>query len=100
MASDVSRSAPMAVYPVPKSQAQKSPGATGLLQQQQQQTCTERIMHTDHHSINTTPAAPRFHVAQNVARTMSSAELLEIINAARAEAGEPEIYNLHLYLVR
>lgn len=47
-------------------------------------------MHTDTHPSNTS-AAPRFHVAQNVARTMSSAELLEIINAARAEAGEPEI---------
>lgn len=47
-------------------------------------------MHTETHPSNTR-AAPRFHVAQNVARTMSSAELLEIINAARAEAGEPEI---------
>lgn len=48
-------------------------------------------MHTDSHLSNTANYAPRFHVAQNVARTMSSAELLEIINAARAEAGEPEI---------
>lgn len=48
-------------------------------------------MHTDSHLSNTTNYAPRFPVAQNVARTMSSAELLEIINAARAEAGEPEI---------
>ena len=47
-------------------------------------------MHSDNYPSNTS-AAPRFHVAQNVARTMSSAELLEIINAARAEAGEPEI---------
>lgn len=48
-------------------------------------------MHTETHSSNTATCAPRFPVAQNVARTMSSAELLEIINAARAEAGEPEI---------
>ena len=47
-------------------------------------------MHSDNYPSNTS-AAPRFHVAQNVARTMTSAELLEIINAARAEAGEPEI---------
>lgn len=47
-------------------------------------------MHSDNYPSNTS-AAPRFHVAQNVARTMSSAELLEIINAARAVAGEPEI---------
>ena len=48
-------------------------------------------MHVDHQPSKPTMPAPRFHVAQNVARTMSSAELLEIINAARAEAGEPEI---------
>jgi phage antirepressor YoqD-like protein len=47
-------------------------------------------MHSDNYPSNTS-AAPRFHAAQNVARTMTSAELLEIINAARAEAGEPEI---------
>lgn len=47
-------------------------------------------MHSDNYPSNTS-AAPRFHVAQNVARTMTSAELLEIINAARAEAGEPDI---------
>lgn len=35
-------------------------------------------MHTDHHSSNTAIAAPRFHVAQNVARTMSSRELAEL----------------------
>lgn len=35
-------------------------------------------MHTDHHSSNAKPAAPRFHVAQNVARTMSSREIAEL----------------------
>lgn len=45
-------------------------------------------MHTDHHSINTTLAAPRFAISENVARTMSSIELLELVNEARAEFGE------------
>ena len=35
-------------------------------------------MHTDTHSSNSTPPAPRFHVAQNVARTMSSREIAEL----------------------
>lgn len=49
-------------------------------------------MHTDIYQDNHSQrGALRFPVAQNVARTMSSTELLEIINSARAEAGEPEI---------
>ena len=48
-------------------------------------------MHVDHQPSKPTMLALRFPVAQNVARTMSSTELLEIINSARAEAGEPEI---------
>lgn len=49
-------------------------------------------MHTDTYQDNHSQrGALRFPVAQNVARTMSSTELLEIINSARAEAGEPEI---------
>ena len=35
-------------------------------------------MHTQAHSINTAIAAPRFQVAQNVARTMSSREMSEL----------------------
>ena len=48
-------------------------------------------MHVDHQPSKPTMPAPRFAIGENVARTMSSAELLEIINSARAEAGEPEI---------
>ena len=35
-------------------------------------------MHTDHHSINTTLAAPRFAIGENVALTMSSREMSEL----------------------
>lgn len=39
--------------------------------------------------------APRFPQSQNVARTMSSIELREMINDARALAGEPKVRNDH-----
>ncbi|MBJ2303874.1 MULTISPECIES: phage antirepressor KilAC domain-containing protein [unclassified Pseudomonas] len=39
--------------------------------------------------------APRFLQSQNVARTMSSIELREMINDARALAGEPKVRNDH-----
>lgn len=39
--------------------------------------------------------APRFMQSQNVARTMSSIELREVINDARVLAGEPKVRNDH-----
>lgn len=38
-------------------------------------------MHTDHHSINTTLAAPRFAKAENVAASMSSAEIADLVGS-------------------
>ena len=40
-------------------------------------------------------SAPRFLQSQNVARTMSSIELREVINDARGLAGEPKVRNDH-----
>ncbi|NMY77714.1 phage antirepressor protein [Pseudomonas rhodesiae] len=39
--------------------------------------------------------APRFMQSQNVARTMSSIELRDVINEARLSAGEPKVRNDH-----
>ena len=45
--------------------------------------------------VNSNESAPRFLQSQNVARTMSSIELREMINDARALAGEPKVRNDH-----
>lgn len=45
--------------------------------------------------VNTNESAPRFMQSQNVARTMSSIELREVINDARVLAGEPKVRNDH-----
>lgn len=50
-------------------------------------------MHTDHYSINTTPAAPRFAQRENVARTMTTTDLLALVNEARESSGERPIRN-------
>lgn len=50
-------------------------------------------MHTA--SSNTGVVAPRFPIGQNVARTMSSIHLRELINAERESAGEPQVRNDH-----
>lgn len=42
-------------------------------------------MHTDHHSINTTLAAPRFAKAENVAATMTSREIAELVGSRHAD---------------
>ncbi|NMX62838.1 phage antirepressor KilAC domain-containing protein [Pseudomonas sp. WS 5079] len=45
--------------------------------------------------VNTNETAPRFLQSQNVARTMSSIELRDMINEARLSAGEPKVRNDH-----
>ena len=53
-------------------------------------------MNTQSIPVNTpNNLAPRFLQSQNVARTMSSIELREMINDARALAGEPKVRNDH-----
>jgi len=52
-------------------------------------------MQTTPHSNTPAIVAPRFSQSQNVARTMSSIELREMINDARALAGEPKVRNDH-----
>jgi hypothetical protein len=42
---------------------------------------------------NTHHPAPRNHIHENVARTMSSLELRDLINAERSAAGEPKVRN-------
>lgn len=42
-------------------------------------------MHTDHHSINTTLAAPRFAISENVARTMSSRDIAELVGSRHSD---------------
>lgn len=48
---------------------------------------------TDVQALNN--PAPRFSISENVARTMSSIELREMINDARVLAGEPKVRNDH-----
>lgn len=48
---------------------------------------------TDVQALNN--PAPRFSQSENVARTMSSIELREVINDARVLAGEPKVRNDH-----
>ncbi|MBE8590748.1 phage antirepressor KilAC domain-containing protein [Pseudomonas sp. MAFF 301449] len=43
--------------------------------------------------VNTNESAPRFSIAENVARTMPTIELREIINDARSLAGEAKVRN-------
>lgn len=45
--------------------------------------------------VNINESAPRFMQSENVARTMSSIELREVINDARVLAGEPKVRNDH-----
>lgn len=45
--------------------------------------------------VNNNESAPRFLQSQNVARTMTSIELRELINGARSLAGEPTVRNDH-----
>lgn len=53
-------------------------------------------MHTSNTDVQTlNNPAPRFLQSQNVARTMSSVELREMINDARVLAGEPKVRNDH-----
>ena len=42
-------------------------------------------MHTDTHSINTAIAAPRFAIGENVARTMSSREIAELVGSRHSD---------------
>lgn len=48
-----------------------------------------------HHAVSNKglSLAPRFPTNENVARTMSSIQLRELINAERASAGEPQVRN-------
>lgn len=46
-------------------------------------------------AVNINESAPRFMQSENVARTMSSIELREVINDARVLAGEPKVRNDH-----
>jgi len=50
-------------------------------------------MHTATHSINTAISAPRFHGSQNVAATMSSAEIAELVGS-RHDSVKRSIENL------
>lgn len=43
--------------------------------------------------VNTNASAPRFSIPENVARTMSSVELRDLVNDARTRAGEPKVRN-------
>ncbi|CRM05074.1 putative phage-encoded protein [Pseudomonas sp. 28 E 9] len=43
--------------------------------------------------VNTNESAPRFSIAENVARTMSSVELRDLVNDARTRAGESKVRN-------
>lgn len=43
--------------------------------------------------VNTNASAPRFAIPENVARTMSSVELRDLVNDARTRAGEPKVRN-------
>lgn len=53
-------------------------------------------MHTSNNDVQAlNNPAPRFLQSQNVARTISSIELREMINDARALAGEPKVRNDH-----
>lgn len=42
-------------------------------------------MHTDTHSINTAMPAPRFAIGENVARTMSSREIAELVGSRHSD---------------
>lgn len=52
-------------------------------------------MQTQPHINTPNNSAPRFLQSQNVARTMSSIELRDMINDARLQAGEPKVRNDH-----
>lgn len=43
--------------------------------------------------VNTNESAPRFAIAENVARTMSSVDLRDLVNDARTRAGESKVRN-------
>lgn len=44
-------------------------------------------------AVNTNESAPRFSIAENVARTMSSVDLRDLVNDARTRAGESKVRN-------
>lgn len=50
-------------------------------------------MHTQTERINPNQLAPRFQQSRNVARTMTSVDLRDLINEARLNAGESKVRN-------